>query len=303
MEDRSRPGVQTHRSRRRLERALLHRLVGRAVVGTFDRLIGLSVVEVACRRSQEPWPTARASLWPRVRVQTSTGSLTRARGFRIQPGERHVYFFAGRGDDVPRTAARPLLRTGIGPSSLATRGICRHEERSRNQSLAELFRKRADFHLQRILNGMSRAFVKERDGEAPSEEMPERPISAHPNYVTPQGLALIDREIIRLGEEYAASDEPGRGRLARDLRYWRSRRASAEVVLPAQSDEVRFSSSFTIRRADGRVQSFRIVGEDEADPAAGSISYVSPLARAVAGKAVGDVILIGNGEAEIIEVS
>ena len=72
---------------------------------------------------------------------------------------------------------------------------------------------------------------------------------------------------------------------------------------PAQSNEIRFGSSFTVRRADGRVQSFRIVGEDEADPAAGSISYVSPLARAVSGKAVGDVLSIGNDEAEIIEVS
>jgi transcription elongation GreA/GreB family factor len=74
-------------------------------------------------------------------------------------------------------------------------------------------------------------------------------------------------------------------------------------VPPQQSDEVRFGSTFTIRREDGRVQSFRIVGEDEADPATGSISYVSPLARAVAGKVLGDVISIGNAEAEIIEVS
>jgi transcription elongation GreA/GreB family factor len=151
---------------------------------------------------------------------------------------------------------------------------------------------------------MSRAFVKEPDGDGVAEEVPERPVSLHPNYVTPRGLAQIDEQLKRLESDYAASSEDRhRATVARDLRYWRSRRASAEVVPPAQSNEVRFGSSFTIRRADGRVQSFRIVGEDEADPAAGSISYVSPLARAVSGKAVGDVLSIGNDEAEIIEVS
>jgi transcription elongation GreA/GreB family factor len=151
---------------------------------------------------------------------------------------------------------------------------------------------------------MSRAFVKEPEADAPGEEVPERSVSTHPNYVTPRGLSQIDQQVTQLSEEYAASeDRVARAILARDLRYWRSRRASAEVVPPQQSDEVRFGSTFTIRREDGRVQSFRIVGEDEADPATGSISYVSPLARAVAGKVVGDVTSIGNSEAEILEVA
>ena len=135
-------------------------------------------------------------------------------------------------------------------------------------------------------------------------EIPERPVSPHPNYVTPQGLAQIDQELTRLEEEYAASlKERDRATIARDLRYWRARRASAEVIPRAQTAEIRFGSTFTIRRDDARVQSFCIVGEDEANPSAGSISYVSPLARAVTGKVVGDPISIGNGEAEIIEVS
>jgi transcription elongation GreA/GreB family factor len=151
---------------------------------------------------------------------------------------------------------------------------------------------------------MGRAFVKESDSIAPAEEISERPISPHANFVTPQGLAQIDEELTRLAAEYAATPEDrDRKTVARDLRYWRSRRASAEVVPPAQSDEVRFGSAFTTRRADGRIQSFRIVGKDEANPAAGSISYVSPLARAVAGTVVGDLVSIGSGEAEIIEVS
>ena len=151
---------------------------------------------------------------------------------------------------------------------------------------------------------MSRAFVKEPEADAPGEELAERPVSTHPNYVTPRGLSQIDQQVTQLSEEYAASeDRVARAILARDLRYWRSRRASAEIVPPRQPDEVRFGSTFTIRREDGRVQSFRIVGEDEADPATGSISYVSPLARAVAGKVLGDVISIGNREAEIIEVA
>jgi transcription elongation GreA/GreB family factor len=58
----------------------------------------------------------------------------------------------------------------------------------------------------------------------------------------------------------------------------------------------------TIVRDDGREQTFRIVGEDEADPAKGSISHVSPLARSMFGKRVGDVVRAGHGEAEIIRI-
>jgi transcription elongation GreA/GreB family factor len=93
-------------------------------------------------------------------------------------------------------------------------------------------------------------------------------------------------------------------RVCRDAEGERSaRRASAQLV-PASGDtsEVRFGATVTIVRDDGREQTFRIVGEDEADPAKGSISHVSPLARAMLGKAVGDVISAGKDEAEITSI-
>jgi transcription elongation GreA/GreB family factor len=62
---------------------------------------------------------------------------------------------------------------------------------------------------------------------------------------------------------------------------------------------VRFGSSVSIRRSDGREQVFRIVGEDEANPGRGTISHASPLARALIGKRVGDVVVVGTGEVEI----
>jgi transcription elongation GreA/GreB family factor len=68
------------------------------------------------------------------------------------------------------------------------------------------------------------------------------------------------------------------------------------------NDQVQFGSTVTIRRDDGRQQSWRIVGEDETDPAKGSISYVAPLARALIGKAVGDVVDAGANQAEIVAI-
>ncbi|MBV9567169.1 MAG: GreA/GreB family elongation factor, partial [Hyphomicrobiales bacterium] len=63
-----------------------------------------------------------------------------------------------------------------------------------------------------------------------------------------------------------------------------------------------FGSTVTIERADGRRQKFRIVGEDEADPAHGTLSHASPLARALAGKSLGDAVRAGNIEAEILAI-
>jgi transcription elongation GreA/GreB family factor len=151
---------------------------------------------------------------------------------------------------------------------------------------------------------MSRAFVKETDGV---EELPERLVSPHPNLVTEHGLGMISAEVERLSREYAAAQAAGdRAALnvaARDLRYWTARRSSAEVV-PPQSDagEVRFGARVTIAREDGRRQTWRIVGEDEADPAKGTLSYVSPLARALLGRSVGDEIRAGASDAEIVAI-
>jgi transcription elongation GreA/GreB family factor len=153
---------------------------------------------------------------------------------------------------------------------------------------------------------MSRAFVKEGDGS--DDELPERLVSEHPNLVTPEGLARIEAEVERLSREYAIAQSQGDraalAALSRDLRYWTARRTSAELVQPpADADDVRFGSKVTIERGDGRRQTYRIVGEDEADPAHGTLSYVSPLARALIGKSVGDSIRAGAIEAEVIHIA
>ena len=102
----------------------------------------------------------------------------------------------------------------------------------------------------------------------------------------------------------AANDRATLARTARDLRYWTSRRTTAQVIAPPiAGGEVQFGSTVTIERDDGRRQTFRIVGEDEADPARGTLSHAAPLARALFGKSVGDVVQAGQSEAEIVEVA
>jgi transcription elongation GreA/GreB family factor len=148
---------------------------------------------------------------------------------------------------------------------------------------------------------MSRAFVKE---DAGVEELPDRRISGHPNDVTQQGLTHLETMLGSAREAHAtalaAQDRAAIAQAARELRYWSARRASARVIPdPIDTHEVRFGSSVSIRRADGREQTFRIVGEDEADPATGTISHASPLARSLSGKRVGDVVQVGTSEVEI----
>lgn len=155
---------------------------------------------------------------------------------------------------------------------------------------------------------MSSAFVKESEGGEAFEDLPDRPISPHPNFVTPEGLALIEATLARLHEEHAAAqaanDRAALARTTRDLRYWTSRRATAQVVkAPSDAREVHFGSTVTIERDDGRRQTFRLVGEDEADPAKGTLSYVSPLARALTGKQVGDLVHVGPSDARITAIS
>ena len=154
---------------------------------------------------------------------------------------------------------------------------------------------------------MSRAFTKEPDGADVFDDLPDRPIGDERNLVTPRGLSLIEAEIERLRGILAAAQAQGeRGAIAeasRDLRYWAVRRASAELV-PEQSDvsEVRFGHSVRIRREDGREQTFRIVGIDEADPARGLISYLSPFAQELIGGRPGDEIEAGATNATIVGI-
>ena len=151
---------------------------------------------------------------------------------------------------------------------------------------------------------MSRAFVNEDDFVG---DLPDRPIPEHPNLVTANGLALIEAALQTArrehGEAQAAADRGALASAGRELRYWSARRASAQLVaVDPDSAAVQFGTSVTIMRDDGREQRFAIVGSDEADPAKGTVSYVSPLARALLGKHVGDVIKTGGGEAEITAI-
>ena len=154
---------------------------------------------------------------------------------------------------------------------------------------------------------MSKAFTKEVEGGDVYDDLPDRPVSPH-NLVTPKGLEMIEAELARLHRDHAAAldadDRPLLAKINRDLRYWTSRRATAQVVeQPTDVSEVRFGSTVTIEREDGRRQTYRIVGEDEADPSLGTLSYVSPVAQAMIGKQVGDAIEAGNAEATIISIS
>jgi transcription elongation GreA/GreB family factor len=158
---------------------------------------------------------------------------------------------------------------------------------------------------------VSVAFTKEGDHEAAAADLPDRPISPHPNLVTASGLAAIEAALADARAAYSAAqavggveaDRTAMARATRDLRYWSSRRGSAQLVPPpSDAAVVRFGSTVTVAGDDGRRRSFRIVGEDEADPAAGSISYIAPLARAVLGKAEGEVVQVGASELEIEEI-
>jgi transcription elongation GreA/GreB family factor len=152
---------------------------------------------------------------------------------------------------------------------------------------------------------MSRAFVREVDPEV--IELPDRPISTHRNLVTEAGLKAIEAALSRFEAAHKTAADKGDTHAAmvalREVRYWRARRVSAEVVRQSvDRSEASFGMSVTLRRNDGREQTFRIVGEDEADPALGTVSYVAPLARAVLGNSPGDTVQIGNVPATILDV-
>jgi transcription elongation GreA/GreB family factor len=160
---------------------------------------------------------------------------------------------------------------------------------------------------------LSVAFTKEESAETAAEtQLPDRPISAHLNLVTEQGLKALERQLQEARDAFEAAqkteDVNERRRLSaiplRDMRYFAERVRTAQIIAaPDGTDTVAFGSTVMFSRADGREQTYRIVGEDEADPKAGSISYVSPVARAVMGKAVGDVVTAGNQTIEITAIS
>lgn len=160
---------------------------------------------------------------------------------------------------------------------------------------------------------MSVAFTKEESAETASETLlPDRPVSPHPNLVTATGLKALEHQLQEARDAYATAqiieDINERRRQAaiplRDIRYFATRVRTAQVVTdPTSTDTVAFGSTVTFRRDDGRVQTYRIVGEDEADPKTGSISFVSPVARLLLNKAVGDEVSVSGQNLEIISIS
>jgi len=162
---------------------------------------------------------------------------------------------------------------------------------------------------------MSRAFVKEGDDELAAGEMPERPLSGHPNYVTPRGLELLQarlRELQEQRERLAAEDEAMAKQklleVKRDIRYYAAQLESAKLVDPTgqPQDEVLFGATVSISDEDGKQHAFHIVGDDEADVASGRISWASPLAKAMIGARVGDCVVwqrpAGATEVEILAI-
>lgn len=159
---------------------------------------------------------------------------------------------------------------------------------------------------------MSVAFTREESAETAAEvELPDRPVSPHSNLVTASGLDALTRATEDARAAYNAAQQIGdageRRRAAalasRELRFFAGRLSTALMVPPpTEFGAVAFGNLVTFERDDGRRQAFRIVGEYEADPRNGSISYVSPVARAVIGKAAGEVVLVGDHEIEILSI-
>lgn len=145
---------------------------------------------------------------------------------------------------------------------------------------------------------VSRAFVKEPDGDEVSDEAPEKAQSRHPNLITPAGLGKLKAKIAALETERAATrpDNPIAQQhlktIERDLRFLLGRLERAQPIDPASqpADEVAFGATVEVIDDDDKKHRFTIVGEDEADAQAGLVSWVSPLAQALLKAKIGDVV-------------
>jgi transcription elongation GreA/GreB family factor len=162
---------------------------------------------------------------------------------------------------------------------------------------------------------MSRAFVKGDDSDLAGEELPERPISSQPNYVTREGLEQLRRRYEELQHQHAELkaagedfDKPKLSAIERDMRYFSQRLESAIAVDPSNEpqDEVHFGATVKAEDEDGTVHFFTIVGEDEADVATGKVSWMSPVGKAMIGARVGDTVKwhrpAGEVELEVLEI-
>jgi transcription elongation GreA/GreB family factor len=160
---------------------------------------------------------------------------------------------------------------------------------------------------------LSVAFTKEDSSETASETLlPDRPVSPHPNLVTEKGLKALEFQLEQARGAYEKAqkidDVNERRRQAaiplRDVRYFAARVRTAQIIAdPISTETVAFGSTVTFRREDGRIEVYRIVGEDEADPKSGSISFISPVARLLMNKSVGDEAGASGQKLDIISIS
>ena len=140
---------------------------------------------------------------------------------------------------------------------------------------------------------MSVAFRRDCDEEHLEPKF-ELPIPLGPNLVTARGLALIDGRVADLESRIeATTDEAEIPALKRDLRYWQTRQITAQVAPIPAGGGVEFGSRVRIT-LNGKPRTFQIVGDDEADPAAGLISFTAPLSRAMLGAEAGEVLPFGD---------
>ena len=148
---------------------------------------------------------------------------------------------------------------------------------------------------------MSRAFVKENDLEHAGIDIPERPLSNETNYVTPNGLKLLNTQIDALEIEREQlknkKDDPiAKQKIAiieRDMRYYAARIESAILTTPKEEDHsiVLFGAKVTVEDEEGKLSAYEIVGEDEMDIHQGKVSYLSPLAEALIGSKLHDEVI------------
>jgi len=148
---------------------------------------------------------------------------------------------------------------------------------------------------------MSRAFVKELDGDDADSGVPERPQSEHPNYITAAGLTAMQakfdamrerrQQLESQPEELSAKSELQS--LKVELSYLEKRLQSAIPVQPGEQDgdAIRFGATVELLDENGDRHAFTIVGEDEADVARGHISWVSPLGRELLNRTTGDAVI------------
>jgi transcription elongation GreA/GreB family factor len=151
---------------------------------------------------------------------------------------------------------------------------------------------------------MSRAFVREAGAET-AGALPDRPISPHPNFVTRSGADKIEARLRELeatrSTALAADDRASIADVERELRYWKQRRSSARVIAPPAAPEiVRFGVTVRLRFDQGGDRHYQLVGEDEADPPSGLLSWTSPVGSALIGRRTGDVVEVCGQQAQIV---